>query len=71
MALWCYLLPNWDIADLVVNSADPDQTAAKRVLVAAKLIYTDGMYWDEILTPKITAVADQEKAYPGTFEGEE
>ena len=70
MALWCYLLPNWDIADLTVNPA-ADQAAASRVLAAAKLIYTDGMYWDKVLTPKITAVPDQEQAYPVTFEGKE
>ena len=70
MALWCYLLPNWDIADLTVNPA-ADQAAASRVLAAAKLIYTDGMYWDKVLTPRITAVPDQEQAYPVTFEGKE
>ena len=70
MALWCYLLPNWDIADLTVNPA-ADQATASRVLAAAKLIYTDGMYWDKVLTPKITAVPDQEQAYPVTFEGKE
>ena len=33
MALWCHILPNWDISDLTVNPA-ADQAAAQRVLAA-------------------------------------
>ena len=58
MALWCHILPNWDISDLTVNPA-ADQAAAQRVLAAAKDIYQTGMYWNSIKEPHLTVTADQ------------
>ena len=68
MALWCHILPNWDISDLTVNPA-ADQAAAQRVLKAAKEIYQTGMYWNSIKEPHLTVTADQETAYPVTVDG--
>ena len=70
MALWCYLLDNWDISDLTVNPG-ADQAAAQRVLAAAKDIYQTGMYWNTIKAPRITATPDQDKPYPATVDGKE
>ena len=70
MALWCYLLDNWDISDLTVNPG-ADQAAAQRVLAAAQDIYQTGMYWNTIKAPRITATPDQDKPYPATVDGKE
>ena len=70
MALWCYILDNWNISDLTVNP-NADQAAAQRVLKAAKEIYQTGMYWNRILQPRLTATPDQEKPYPVTVDGKE
>lgn len=56
MALWCYLLSNWDINNLKVN---PNLTGvelqrAQKMLAAAKDIYARGTAWDEILSPQVT-----------------
>ena len=68
MALWCYLLPNWSIANLKVN---PNLTGveldrAKAILAAAKRIYTNGTGWSEILSPEITCTPDRSTAYDVT-----
>ena len=70
MALWCYLLDNWDINNLTVNPG-ADQAAAQRVLAAAKDIYQTGLYWNTIKAPRITATPDQDKPYPATVDGKE
>ena len=40
MALWCYLLPNWDIANLKVNPTltGVEMERAQKILAAAKNI---------------------------------
>lgn len=47
-ALWCYLLPNWDISKLGINPAlsGEERAAAERVLEATKSAYTRGMRWN-------------------------
>lgn len=71
MALWCYILPNWDISNLKVN---PNLTGvelqrAQSVLTAAKDIYARGTTWNEILAPEIICTHDRDNAYPVTIDG--
>ena len=64
MALWCYLLSNWDINDLEINPGCSDQAAAQRVLAAAKKIFSDGMGWTVDKNPRLTATPDKPEPYP-------
>ena len=68
-ALWIYLLGNWSVNGLGINP-NADQAAAKRVLEATRTIYTRGMGWSSIPTPKLTATADKDVAYPVTINGQ-
>ena len=73
-ALWCYILSgSWSIDRLGINPAlsGADREAAERVLEATKTIYTRGMAWDKLVTPKLTASADRSTAYPVTIDGED
>ena len=71
IALWCYLIPEWDISKVTVNPnlTGDELERAQRLLEAVKKIYTAGMAWDHVPTPQLTAVADQETAYPVTVDG--
>lgn len=71
MALWCYLLPHWDINNLKVN---PNLTGvelqrAQKILATAKQIYTRGVTWTTLLNPNITVETDRSAAYPVTVGG--
>ena len=71
MALWCYILPNWDINNLKVN---PNLTGvelqrAQAILAAAKNIYVRGTAWSEILSPEVTCTPDRATAYHVTVDG--
>ena len=71
MALWCYLLSNWDINNLKAN---PNLTGvelqrAQNILAAAKDIYARGTAWNEILAPQVTCTPDRETAYQVTIDG--
>ena len=73
MALWCYLLPNWNINNLKVN---PDLTGkelqrAQAILAAAKDIYVRGTAWSKVLSPRVTAAADRDTAYAVTVDGQQ
>lgn len=73
MALWAYLLPNWDINNMKVN---PNLTGvelerANKMLAAVKDIYRRGTVWSTALSPNVTVEADQETAYPATINGQE
>ncbi|MBO6266768.1 MAG: Cys-Gln thioester bond-forming surface protein, partial [Synergistaceae bacterium] len=70
-ALWIYLLGNWSISGLGVNPnlTGADKEAAQRVLTATKTIYERGMYWNEMVSPKLTATADTPKATRVTING--
>ena len=73
MALWCYLLPNWNINNLKVN---PDLTGkelqrAQAILAAAKDIYVRGTAWNKIYSPRVTAAPDRDTAYAVTVDGQQ
>ena len=68
-ALWIYLLGNWSVNGLGINP-NADRAAAERVLEAAKTIYYRGINWNTIPSPKLTATADQDVAYPVTINGQ-
>lgn len=73
MALWCYLLPNWNINNLKVA---PGLTGAElergqKILAAAKDIYKRGTTYNYMLEPRMTATPDKSVAYPVTVDGRE
>ena len=73
MALWCYLIPSWNINNLKVA---PGLTGAEldrgnRILAAAKDIYKRGTTYNYMLTPKMTATPDHSVAYPVSVEGKD
>ena len=73
MALWCYLLPNWNINDLKVN---PNLTGvelqrAQAILAAAKDIYVRGTAWNTVHAPRVTATPDRDTAYDTTVDGQQ
>lgn len=73
IALWCYLLSNWDINNLKVN---PNLTGvelqrAQNMLAAAKDIYARGTAWTEVLSPEVTCTPDRETAYEVTVDGKQ
>ena len=73
MALWCYLLSNWDINNLKVN---PNLTGvelqrAQKILAAAKDIYVRGTAWNEMLSPEVTCTPDRDTAYEVTIDGKQ
>ena len=71
-ALWIYLLGNWSLDGLGINPSlsGAERTAAERVLKATRDIYNRGMTWNKMVSPKLTATADQDTAYPVTINGE-
>ena len=73
MALWCYLLPNWNIANLKVapGLTGTELDIGNRILAAAKDIYKRGTTYNYMLEPRMTATAETSVAYPVTIDGEE
>ena len=71
MALWCYLLSNWDINNLKVNSSlsGMELQRAQKMLAAAKDIYARGTAWNEVLAPEVTCTPDRPTAYEVTIDG--
>ena len=71
-AVWTHILGNWSIDKLGINPnlSGADREAAERVLQATKDIYWRGVMWNKMYTPKLTATADRDKAYPVTINGE-
>ena len=71
MALWCYLIPGWNINSLKVapGLSAADQEIAHRVLDAAKAIYKRGTAYNFMAAPKLTAAPDKSIAYPVTVDG--
>ena len=53
MALWCYLLPDWNIANLKVapGLTGSELDIGNRILAAAKDIYKRGTTYNYMLTP--------------------
>ena len=73
MALWCYLLSNWDINNLKVNSSltGVELQRAQKMLAAAKDIYARGTAWTEVLSPEVTCTPDRDTAYQVTIDGKQ
>ena len=73
MALWCYLLPNWNINNLKVNPnlTGKELQRARAILAAAKDIYVRGTAWNKIYSPRVTATADRDTAYAVTVDGQQ
>mgnify|MGYP001780022710 CR=1 FL=1 len=73
MALWCYLLPNWNINNLKVNPnlTGAELQRAQAILAAAKDIYVRGTAWNKVLSPRVTAAADRDTAYAVTVDGQQ
>lgn len=72
VALWCYLLSNWDISRITVN---PNLTGlelerAQKILAATKDIYNRGIWWSSIPQASITATPDKEYAYSVNIDGQ-
>ena len=73
MALWCYLLPNWNINNLKVNPnlTGTELQRAQAILAAAKDIYVRGTAWSKMYSPRVTATADRDTAYAVTVNGQQ
>ena len=73
MALWCYLLPNWNINNLKVNPnlTGAELQRAQAILAAAKDIYVSGTAWNKIYSPRVTAAPDRDTAYAVTVDGQQ
>ena len=73
MALWCYLLSNWDINNLKVNPnlTGAELQRAQKILAAAKDIYARGTAWNEMLSPEVTCTPDRDTAYEVTIDGKQ
>lgn len=73
MALWCYLLPNWNINNLKVNPnlTGAELLRARAILAAAKDIYVRGTAWSKVYSPRVTATADRDTAYAVTVDGQQ
>ena len=73
MALWCYLLPNWNIANLKVapGLTGSELDIGNRILAAAKDIYKRGTTYNYMLSPRMTATPDKSVAYSVTVDGKQ
>lgn len=73
MALWCYLLPNWNIANLKVapGLTGSELDIGNRILAAAKDIYKRGTIYNYMLEPRMTATPDKSVAYSVTVDGKQ
>ena len=73
MALWCYLLPNWNIANLKVapGLTGSELDIGNRILAAAKDIYKRGTTYNYMLSPRMTATPDKSAAYSVTVDGKQ
>ena len=72
IALWCYLIPEWDISAVTVapGLTGTEREIGENILNAAVKIYTEGTRWTQVADPQLTASPDQETAYPVTIDGE-
>ena len=73
MALWCYLLPNWNIANLKVapGLTGSELDIGNRILAAAKDIYKRGTPYNYMLEPRMTPTPDKSAAYSVTVDGKQ
>ena len=72
-ALWCYIIPGWNINNLKVNPSlsGAEKKRAEKILAAAKDIYQRGTMWDQIYEPNLTVTPDRATAYPVTADGKQ
>ena len=72
MALWCYLIPDWNINSLKVNPnlTGKELQRAQAMLAAAKDIYARGTTWSKILSPRVMVTPDRDTAYSVTVDGQ-
>ena len=72
MALWCYLIPDWNINNLKVNPnlTGKELQRAQAMLAAAKDIYARGTTWSKILSPRVMVTPDRDTAYSVTVDGQ-
>ena len=73
IALWCYLLSNWNINNVKINPSltGEELQRGQKILAAAKDIYARGTSWTEILSPNVTCTPDRDTAYPVTVNGKQ
>lgn len=73
IALWCYLIPEWNISKVTVNPAltGSEKAIGERLLAAAVDIYTRGMSWTSVPQPQLTTTPDRESAYSVTIGGKQ
>ena len=71
IALWCYLIPEWDISAVTVapGLTGTEREIGENILNAAVQIYTEGTRWTSVAEPQLTTSPDQETAYPATIDG--
>ena len=71
IALWCYLIPEWDISAVTVapGLTGTEREIGENILNAAVQIYTEGTRWTSVAAPQLTTSPDQETAYPVTIDG--
>ena len=71
IALWCYLIPEWDISAVTVapGLTGTEREIGENILNAAVQIYTEGTRWTSVAEPQLTTSPDQEAAYPVTING--
>ncbi|MCR1906264.1 SpaA isopeptide-forming pilin-related protein [Intestinimonas butyriciproducens] len=71
IALWCYLIPEWDISKVTVapGLSGIERERGERLLAAAVDIYNRGMAWGSVPEPRLTTTPDRETAYPVTIDG--
>ena len=71
IALWCYLIPEWDISAVTVapGLTGMEREIGEAILNAAVQIYTEGTRWTSVAEPQLTTSPDQETAYPVTIDG--
>lgn len=71
IALWCHIIPEWNINAVTVNPnlGGEELAQAQRVLAAAKKIHQYGTWWTEVPTATLTTSVDRELAYPVTIDG--
>ncbi|MBM6888620.1 Cys-Gln thioester bond-forming surface protein, partial [Pseudoflavonifractor phocaeensis] len=61
MALWSYLISDWDINRLTVNPnlSGAEAERAKKILAAARDIYAQGTAWNDMKSPEVTCTPDR------------
>lgn len=73
IALWCYLIPEWDISKVTLNPSltGSEKAIGEKILAAAVDIYNRGMAWSSVPEPQLTTTPDRETAYLVTIDGKE